>query len=127
MLVRGARCLRLLLLAALLGQAQVPIALLQTFAWGRMAWRYSRTHSAQRAMAMTFDGKHPCSLCLKIRKSVQPTKTVAARPFSSYAPFFPPRTFHSAAALAQTNLAPSGGFSESPSFAGTLSPPPKAA
>ncbi|HVA66903.1 MAG TPA: hypothetical protein VNK24_08255 [Elusimicrobiota bacterium] len=65
-----------------------------------MAWRYSRTHLAQRAMAMAFDGRHPCSLCLKIRRSIGAHETISARPSQSYAPFFPPTSCHASAALA---------------------------
>jgi hypothetical protein len=40
---------------------------LQSFAWGRMIVDYSRQDSLGGAIAKTFDGKHPCPLCLKVR------------------------------------------------------------
>jgi hypothetical protein len=40
---------------------------LQSFAWARMLMDYSRTESFATAVRKTFDGDHPCSLCLKIR------------------------------------------------------------
>ncbi len=41
---------------------------LQTVAWGRMLAEFSQQDSLSMAIAKTFSGKHPCSLCLKIRK-----------------------------------------------------------
>jgi hypothetical protein len=38
-------------------------ALLQTVAWTGMLLRYSREAPFRDAVTMTFDGKHPCSLC----------------------------------------------------------------
>jgi hypothetical protein len=41
---------------------------LQTFAWARMLVEYSAQNSLAEAVEMTFDGKHPCPMCLKIEK-----------------------------------------------------------
>ena len=41
---------------------------LQTVAWGRMIADFSRQDSFGTAIAKTFSGKHPCAMCLKIRK-----------------------------------------------------------
>jgi hypothetical protein len=41
---------------------------LQTVAWGRMIVDFSSQDSFSAAIAKTFSGKHPCSMCLKIRK-----------------------------------------------------------
>jgi hypothetical protein len=43
-------------------------AALQTFAWARMLVEYSAQNSLAEAVEMTFDGKHPCPMCLKIEK-----------------------------------------------------------
>jgi len=43
-------------------------ALLQTFAWARMLVEYSARNSLAEAVEMTFDGKHPCPMCLKMEK-----------------------------------------------------------
>jgi hypothetical protein len=43
--------------------------MLQSFAWGRMLVENSRHESLGRAIAKTFDGKHPCKLCLAINKA----------------------------------------------------------
>lgn len=44
-------------------------ALLQTVAWTGMLVRYSRGASIAEAIAKTFDGRHPCSLCKVVAKS----------------------------------------------------------
>ena len=41
---------------------------LQTVAWGRMIADFSQQDSLRTAIAKTFSGKHPCAMCLKIRK-----------------------------------------------------------
>jgi hypothetical protein len=41
---------------------------LQTVAWGRMIADFSQQDSLGMAVAKTFSGKHPCSMCLQIRK-----------------------------------------------------------
>jgi hypothetical protein len=41
---------------------------LQSVAWGRMIADFSQQDSIGTAIAKTFSGKHPCSMCLKIRK-----------------------------------------------------------
>jgi hypothetical protein len=44
---------------------------LQSFAWARMIRDYSEQESLGVAIAKTFDGRHPCGLCLKIREGRQ--------------------------------------------------------
>lgn len=44
-------------------------ALLQTVAWTGMLVRYSREGSLAEAIAKTFDGRHPCSLCKVVAQS----------------------------------------------------------
>jgi hypothetical protein len=41
---------------------------LQSVAWGRMIADFSRQDSLGTAISKTFSGKHPCSMCLQIRK-----------------------------------------------------------
>lgn len=47
---------------------------LQSVAWGRMIADFSRQDSFGTAVAKTFSGKHPCSLCLQIRNGWQQDK-----------------------------------------------------
>ena len=44
---------------------------LQAVAWARMLAEFSRTDSFARAVEKTFDGQHPCKLCLSIREGRQ--------------------------------------------------------
>jgi hypothetical protein len=47
---------------------------LQSIAWGRMITDFSQRDSIGTAIAKTFSGKHPCSLCLKIRDGLHQDK-----------------------------------------------------
>jgi len=49
-------------------------AILQTAAWLSMLVKYSRTEGVELGISKTFDGKHPCDLCLSIAKSKQTEK-----------------------------------------------------
>jgi hypothetical protein len=44
-------------------------AVLQSVAWTGMVIEYSRDASLTSALSKTFDGKHPCTLCVKIDES----------------------------------------------------------
>lgn len=44
---------------------------LQSFAWARMLAAYSRSAPLSEAIQKTFDGAHPCALCLQIRDGRQ--------------------------------------------------------
>lgn len=44
---------------------------LQSVAWARMLKEFSRTDSFSEAVGKTFDGKHPCKMCLGIREGRQ--------------------------------------------------------
>jgi hypothetical protein len=46
-------------------------AVLQSIAWTRMLVEFSKQDSLSIAMAKTFDGKHPCPMCLMIREGRQ--------------------------------------------------------
>ncbi len=49
--------------------AAAPWAVLQTAAWAGMALSYStRTGSLQEGLSQTFDGRHPCALCLAVER-----------------------------------------------------------
>jgi hypothetical protein len=44
---------------------------LQSVAWARMVATFSRDEPILSAIFKTFDGKHPCTLCLKIQQGWQ--------------------------------------------------------
>ncbi len=43
---------------------------LQSFAWARMTVEFSRQTTLGTAIAMTFSGKYPCPLCLKVQQGM---------------------------------------------------------
>lgn len=63
------RTARLLLIASLLFSMGAHLAIIQTVAWARMAVDYSRNSNLGTSLQKTFDGRHPCPLCLKLRKA----------------------------------------------------------
>lgn len=65
--MRG-RLLQLLVAATLILGVGRPWDVLQSFAWVSMVVSYSRAYSLADAVAMTFDGKHPCKMCKSIEK-----------------------------------------------------------
>jgi hypothetical protein len=44
---------------------------LQSFAWARMITQYAREGSLAGAITKTFDGRHPCAICLVIQHGRQ--------------------------------------------------------
>jgi hypothetical protein len=48
-----------------------PWPVLQVIAWARMVVVYSQQGSFAAALVKTFDGRHPCALCLEIRSGQQ--------------------------------------------------------
>jgi hypothetical protein len=46
-------------------------ALVQMVGWVNMTMEYSRTAPLSEALAMTFDGKHPCDLCKLVEKELK--------------------------------------------------------
>jgi len=49
-------------------------AILQATAWVGMLVKYSESEGVEEGISKTFDGKHPCSLCLSIAKNKQAEK-----------------------------------------------------
>jgi len=87
-------------------------AALQLVAWTGMIVTYSRGASVVEAVSKTFDGEHPCKLCLAIKvgraeeKKQEQPKTKPASKFDvglTWQPirfdFFVPRAWQSASAL----------------------------
>ncbi len=58
-------------LAAVVGMLGGHWAALQTYAWAQMFANFSRNASVSEAVRMTFDGQHPCQLCLKVAAGTQ--------------------------------------------------------
>jgi len=49
-------------------------AVLQATAWVKMLVKYSETDGVKVGISKTFDGQHPCDLCLSIAKNKQTEK-----------------------------------------------------
>jgi len=56
---------------------------LQSFAWGRMLVEFSKQDSILTAVSKTFDGRHPCALCLEVRAGLQRQRQADPRALSS--------------------------------------------
>jgi hypothetical protein len=54
-------------------------AVLQATAWVGMLVKYSESEGVEVGISKTFDGKHPCDLCLSIAKNKQTEKKQASR------------------------------------------------
>ena len=57
-------------------------AILQTAAWVGMVVDYSKSEGVEAGITKTFDGKHPCQLCLSIAKN----KEKEGRPTANVSP-----------------------------------------
>ena len=55
---------------------------LQSFAWVRMTIQFTEDGSLGSALAKTFSGRHPCSLCLKVQQGQQEDQKKQQLPWS---------------------------------------------
>ena len=51
-----------------------PNNAMQVLAWSKMFFDYSEGRSLAEAAEMTFDGQHPCSMCLALEESREKEK-----------------------------------------------------
>lgn len=66
-----------MVILAVVSSIGLPWAVLQTVAWTGMIITYSLEGTLQEALAKTFDGKHPCSLCKQIEQGRKSEKKSA--------------------------------------------------
>lgn len=71
MIFRSSKTLLGLSLAVLLGGHWL---LLQSVAWVGMIVTYSQTSTLSEAISMTFDGEHPCRMCLVVKEGKKAEK-----------------------------------------------------
>ena len=69
MLARSFHAARLLIATILCLTLGCHWAVLQTVAWAGMLVTYARQTNGVDAVGKTFDGEHPCKLCIKLRES----------------------------------------------------------
>ena len=76
-------------------------AVLQSTAWLSMIVRFAQDYPLGRAITMTFDGQHPCALCLFVAEGMHeesqpdqserlPMQKIECVPFPPDAALFPP-------------------------------------
>ena len=68
------RLSRLAIVVALACSVGLQWGFLQSVAWLGMVVRYAQDETVIKALARTFDGKHPCALCKAIAKGKQAEK-----------------------------------------------------
>jgi hypothetical protein len=76
--------MRTLILVAMAMSIGLHWALFQSVAWVGMMADYSRDHSLGEAVSMTFDGQHPCALCLAVEAGQKQEKDSGEDPLSPH-------------------------------------------
>jgi len=54
---------------------KAPLALVQSIAWAKMVVEYRQGNGLRASLQKTFDGVHPCSMCLNVRRAARATTT----------------------------------------------------
>jgi|GEM_PF-1802527 len=118
------RGLGLTLIGALLCGLDVPATAVQACAWAVMLARGARIHSAAQAVSETFDGLHPCSVCLRLKRA-EPAPSLRAVPSAAKPDFFPPSGARPDAPRADAAAAPRRNRAAFAACAPPATPPPK--
>lgn len=121
---RGSVC-RLLLAATLLYGSGAHWLLMQGSAWANMLAARARRGSIAEAVATTFDGRHPCRVCLAVRRGAggpAPLGFTRPSPSVDFAFSAGPASIPAASVLLPSSSAPQ--ISDSIPHAPPL-PPPK--
>ena len=74
------RWIQLAMVVSFLNSMGAHVAVLQTFAWAKMAVQFAQHDSLSASLQKTFDGKHPCKMCLRLKKSAQPDGSFGIAP-----------------------------------------------
>lgn len=83
---------QVLMLLVLLAASGGHWMVLQSLAWTRMLVSYSHDGQLIEAVAKTFDGQHPCSLCKTIEQGKSSEKQAPTMDLESKASFLVPAT-----------------------------------
>lgn len=119
MIRRARSAVRLLLASALLYGSGAHWLVVQGGAWAAMVAARAGRESVAAALTTTFDGRHPCRVCLIVRHSADPDATPRALRSA------PTADFAFAVPVRETAVAASVPFAPgSPAF---YAPPPAAA
>jgi len=60
-------------------QLGAHLILLQSYAWTNMALDHWKSAALKTALSETFDGRHPCGVCLKVQNDASSKKKQEAR------------------------------------------------
>ena len=74
------RTTRMVLIASILSSMGAHLPVIQSIAWARMAMTYSQSCSLPTSLQKTFDGRHPCGLCLKVKQATQSGPSLGVSP-----------------------------------------------
>jgi hypothetical protein len=83
------RAARLSVLASFLVSIGMHTAVLQAVAWAKMTVDFARRDTISVSLEKTFDGRHPCPICVSLKASGG-TSSLAAAPAHSPLFFVPP-------------------------------------
>jgi hypothetical protein len=72
------RAARLFVLASFLVSIGMHTAVLQAVAWAKMTVDFARRDTLAVSLEKTFDGRHPCPICVSLKKTEAPASLTAA-------------------------------------------------
>ena len=72
------RAARLSVLASFLVSIGMHAAVLQAVAWAKMTVDFARRDTIGVSLEKTFDGRHPCPICVSLKKTSDPASLTAA-------------------------------------------------
>jgi hypothetical protein len=85
------RAARLSVLASFLISIGMHTAVLQAVAWAKMTVDFARRDTISVSLEKTFDGRHPCPICVSLKKNAD-SPSLAAAPAHSPLVFAAPST-----------------------------------
>lgn len=119
-----ARAARILVLASFLVSIGLHTAVLQAVAWAKMTIDFARRDTIAVSLTKAFDGRHPCPICVSLRKAGDPV-SLAAVPAHSPLVFAAPTAAPRAARVAVSwDVAAAAPLPCARAFS-PLAPPPK--
>ena len=77
-----------LVVGALISAIGGQWAVLQSVAWVGMVFKYSQNSTVKEALVKTFDGHHPCQICLLVAQGKKAEKKQAAQKLVTKIDFF---------------------------------------
>jgi hypothetical protein len=119
------RAARLSVLASFLVSIGMHTAVLQAVAWAKMTVDFARRDTISVSLEKTFDGRHPCPICVSLKASGG-TSSLAAAPAHSPLVFVSPSAVPLVARTAVSWAVPASSRSPLGLARAPAGPPPKA-